>query len=114
MVKGHVTWEATMKKIIDGKRYDTETADLIASAESRHNRGDFKWGHETLYRTVEDQYFIAGEGHAMSRWAQALDGNSRGADSGLELLTDIEALEWCERNDIDADVIAEHFAIEDA
>ncbi len=103
-----------MRKIIDGKRYDTETAQRIASAESSCNPTDFGYWEETLYRTGKGAYFIHGEGGAMSRWSEPVGSNGRGGGEGIMVLSDAEAREWCESNEIDADVIAEHFYVEDA
>jgi hypothetical protein len=49
-----------MKKIIGGMSYDTETADLLASAEHGHEMSQ-AWWH--LYRTSQGAYFEVAAGH---------------------------------------------------
>lgn len=102
-----------MKKVIDGKVYNTETAELIADA-SYSYVSDFRYWEERLYKTKKGAWFLYGEGGAMSRWSVDCDGNDRGPGSGLRVLTEAEALSWCEGNDVDADTIAEHFEVEAA
>ena len=40
-----------MKRIIEGKRYDTEKAEVLATAGSNLGRRDLGWWSEALYRT---------------------------------------------------------------
>lgn len=101
-----------MKKVIDGKRYDTATAALIAEYE-HSDRSDFAWFDEALYRTKKGRFFLAGEGHANSRWAENY-GTTRGPGQGIIALSAEEALAWCERYNVDADTIANYFKIEEA
>lgn len=103
-----------MKQVIDGKRYDTETATLIAEASSSERYSDFRYWHEELYRTRKGAWFVAGKGGAMSRWSTPIESNGRGPGSGIEVLSEGEALQWCERHQIDADIISAHFQVEDA
>lgn len=103
-----------MKKIINGKRYDTDTATHIANASSNCGKSDFGWFDEDLYKTPRGRFFLAGEGHAMTRWATPLSGNGRGPGSGIIPLSQEEAREWCERYDVDTDVIEKYFDIEEA
>jgi hypothetical protein len=49
-----------MKKIIGGMSYDTETADLLASAEHGHEMSQ-AWWH--LYRTSQGAFFEVAAGH---------------------------------------------------
>jgi hypothetical protein len=50
-----------MKKIIEGKRYDTETAKLVASYENQYGRNDFNFYKGELYRTTKGNFFIVEE-----------------------------------------------------
>lgn len=102
-----------MKRVIDGKLYDTDKATCIASAESSCCKSDFGWWEEELYVTDKGRFFIAGEGHANSRWAEPC-GNMRGPGSGMIAMTKNEALEWCEQHRIAADTVSKHFEIEPA
>jgi len=105
-----------MKAILDGKRYDTATAILIAEASSDAPRSDFGWWEEALYRTPRSgAYFLVGRGHARSHYAVHLGGGSYGPGSKITALTPAEALAWCERHGL-TDAAEQHFGdlIEDA
>ena len=100
-----------MKKIINGKMYNTETAEKIATDESSCGRGDFNWYEETLYKTQKGNYFITGKGGPMSRWAQTVGQNSWSEGSGIETLSKQEALDWLERAG-ETEAIEKHFSAE--
>jgi hypothetical protein len=102
-----------MKKVIDGKVYDTKTAECIGNWDNGCYGGDFHRCEESLYKTKNGQFFIAGEGGAMSKYSQSSGENSWGGGEGMELLSEAEALAWCEDHDIDADDIAKHFKVQE-
>ena len=87
-----------MRKIIKGRMYDTETAEEIASAYSRANRGDFRWFEETLYRKKTGEFFLYGEGGPLTKYAEVGE-NGREKWSGEKFIPlDIEeAKRWCEK-----------------
>lgn len=101
-----------MKKVIDGKMYNTETATALAEADNpTAGRNNFRWWTETLFRSPKGQLFLAGEGGPMSRWSQlAVGGGSTGGE-GLALLTVGEARDWAERW-LDADQYTDIFQAE--
>lgn len=103
-----------MKKVIDGKVYNTETAECIAAWDNGIYGNDFRQCEERLYVTKKGAYFVHGEGGAMSRWSRPCGGNGSCGGSGIEVLTQEQALAWCESRGVDADVISEHFAVEEA
>jgi hypothetical protein len=82
-----------MKQIINGKKYDTDTATLLAGWSSHHNPGDFNGSHEELYRTGKGQYFLHGQGGALSQYSRPVAGGS-GWGERLELLTPEDAFNW--------------------
>lgn len=84
-----------MRKIIHGKRYDTATATKIASWHNGHFPNDFHHCEETLYRTAKGQYFLHGEGGALSAYA-VHHGNSRGAGEDIIVMDRNEARLWLE------------------
>ena len=92
-----------MKRIIEGKRYDTETAVKIAYWCNGLGDRDFNNCEEALYRTKNGKYFIHGAGGPMSRWAHSCGNNSYSGGSGIEALSPTEALEWIERHDLEVD-----------
>lgn len=101
-----------MKRIINGKVYDTETAIEVAEA----SRGcypqsrDFGDWRETLYQTKNGRFFLYGEGGAMTRWSQDCGNNMTSGSEGILAMDDLEALAWCETNEIDADKLTEFFS----
>ncbi len=97
----------TMKKIINGKVYNTETATLIANYHNNLGRGDFNFLDEDLYRTKKGAWFIAGEGGARSKYA-VYNGNFNAGGSDIETLSENEAYEWLEAHE-KTDIIEELF-----
>jgi hypothetical protein len=106
--------ECEPKKVINGKVYNTETATRVASYDNGLSHRDFGFCEEDLYKTKKGAWFLHGEGGAMSRWSRPVESNGRCGGSGIEVLTQAEALAWCEEHGVDADVIAEHFQVEEA
>ena len=91
-----------MKKIINGKLYDTTTAKEIASCYHGENTRDFHYYSESLYRKRTGEYFLAGEGGPMSKYAKSAGQNSWTGGESITPLTYSEATEWAER-EMDAD-----------
>lgn len=86
-----------MKKIINGKKYDTETATEIASGGTDGlSMSDFRYYEETLYRKKTGEFFLAGEGHGMTKYGSS-NGNTRGWGEAILPLTDDEAKAWVEQ-----------------
>ncbi|ODT72368.1 MAG: hypothetical protein ABS75_04480 [Pelagibacterium sp. SCN 63-23] len=103
-----------MKKIIDGKRYDTDTAELICLLSCDAYAGAWDWHCTTLYRTKNGAYFLEGFGEGGSMWGRKLyDCNEYVSGEGLRVLTSEEALHILEEND-ETDVIEKYFKVEDA
>lgn len=86
-----------MRKIIDGKSYDTGKAELIGEYESEFGRSDFKWFREELYRKRTGEYFIYGEGHAQSRYAKQAHG-MWGAGEAITPMSYDGARKWAEEH----------------
>lgn len=59
-----------MKKIINGKKYDTETAKKLGYWWNGLSSSDFKYCEETLYKKRTGEFFLYGEGGAMTTYAQ--------------------------------------------
>ena len=88
-----------MKAIIDGLRYDTETAEMIDEASARgYACNDFSYWSEKLYRTKKGNYFLAGEGGALSRYSEAFGQNGSTGGKKIIAIDADEAREWCERH----------------
>ena len=86
-----------MRRIINGKLYDTETATPLASASSPEGRSDYRYWAEDLYRSKRGAYFLHGRGGALSSWAESAGGNTRTGGEGIRVLTDEQARAWVER-----------------
>jgi len=84
-----------MIRVIDGLRYDTETAeeicDITPQGSRSMSRSDFRWEDTRLYRTRKGRFFVAGEGGALSQWAQPTGGNGSTAGEGLRPITEKQA-----------------------
>lgn len=103
-----------MKKIIDGKRYDTATAELICLLECDAYAGAWNWHSTALYRTENDAYFLEGFGEGGSMWGRKLyDCNDYVGGEGLRVVTKDEALSILEDNE-ETEVIEEYFQVVDA
>ena len=63
---------------------------------------------------IDNEHSIQGTGGAYSRWSRPCGNNGLSGGHGIQALTPTEALAWCEDAGIDADVIAQYFAVEEA
>ncbi|MBY5826314.1 MULTISPECIES: hypothetical protein [Rhizobium] len=101
-----------ISKIINGLRYDTATATEICSFESSVSQADFQYEETWLYKTPRGQFFLAGRGGAMTRWAQPVqDGRSGGR--GLVPVGVEEARAFAEDH-AGEEIVAQFFEIEEA
>lgn len=91
-----------MRKIINGKRYDTETAAEVGTWSNGYFGNDFAYESETLYRKRGGEYFVYGEGGARSRYAQARGTNSWIGGERIMPISYAEAAKWAEEH-LDAD-----------
>lgn len=99
-------------KIIDGRRYNTDTATAVASEYSYEGISDFRWFEETLYRTPKGAWFTCGGGNAMSRYSQPAGLNSwSGSRDVIRALSARDAQRWLTRNNA-TDALEEYFAAE--
>lgn len=86
-----------MKAIINGKKYDTETAEKIASWDNGLGYGDFNNMSETLYQKRTGEFFLHGEGGANTRYAKGNGSSSWGSSAIISF--DLEdAKEWMEKH----------------
>lgn len=100
--------EKAMKKIINGKLYDTETAKEIGSTHHGEGPRDFTYFAETLYRKRTGEYFLYGEGGPMTRYAVSTGQNSWSGGERIEPMSYSSAKEWAEKNMV-ADEYMEEF-----
>lgn len=102
-----------MRKIINGKAYDTETGKKIASKDNGYFCNDFNYSCETLYKTPKGGWFLHGEGGARSIYASSV-GRDCGYGHAIMTKTAEEAAEWLEQNDFTDEYEACFGAADDA
>ena len=91
-----------MKKIINGRMYDTETAEKIEEWDNGMYGNDFRACEETLYKKKTGEYFIHGSGGALSKYAVSCGNGSTGSSDIIPLTKD-RAKTWMEeKGDPDA------------
>ena len=103
-----------MKRVIEGKRYDTATAREIGAWWNGYPTSDFHYCEEKLYRTAKGNFFLAGEGGALSQYARS-HGDAKGSGEDITPLSREEAFQWAQEY-LKPEEYAEHFSdlIEDA
>lgn len=82
-----------MKKIIEQKMYNTDTATYIGNNSNNFSRKDFHYFSEDLYRKTTGEFFLFGEGHALSAY-RGQYGDSWGWGEAIVPLTEDEAKNW--------------------
>ena len=86
-----------MKQIINGKKYNTETAKELGTYSNSGSWNDFDHFRETLYLKRTGEFFLLGEGGPRTKYAYS-DGNTRSGGAKIIPLTIEEAKAWAERN----------------
>jgi hypothetical protein len=100
-----------MRKVIKGKLYDTETAQLIATWHDGYP-SDFRYTREALYRKRTGEYFLHGEGGAMSPYAKSCGQNQWMGGEVIRPLAYGEARMWMEQK-AEADGYESEFGLPD-
>lgn len=101
-----------MKKIIEGKSYDTTTARLVGESDNGRPVRDFDRLDEALYCKRTGEYFLYGEGGPATRYARQVERSAWTGGWAIMPLTRAEAMEWAERN-LDADEYEVEFGVVD-
>jgi hypothetical protein len=83
-----------MKKIINGKKYDTDTATKIYEYQNEYGYSDFRFIVETLYIKKTGEYFLHGKGGAMSKYCQPSGSNATCGGAEIIPLRGAEAFDW--------------------
>lgn len=86
-----------MKKVIDGKMYNTETAKKLGEFDNGRY-GDHDYMEEALYLTKSGAYFLYGTGGAMSKYAEASSNSNWTGGSIIQSMSLSAAKEWAEKN----------------
>lgn len=83
-----------MKKIINGKKYDTDTAKFLLSRSNNCN--GFSYCHEELYVKKTGEFFLHGEGDAMSKYSRSCGDNTWCGGEEIIPLTEAKAKKFVE------------------
>lgn len=87
-----------MKKIINGKVYDTETAKKVAFWSNNKSYSDFSYTEENLYRKKTGEFFLYGEGGPMTKYAESCGDNGWMYGDKIIPLTYESAQKWAEEH----------------
>ena len=101
-----------MKKIINGKLYDTEKAKNVGSWSNNLSYRDFNNMSETLYLKRTGEFFLYGEGGPMTKYAESVGQNSWTGGEKIIPLSAASARKWAEEH-LDADEYAAIFGMPD-
>jgi len=102
-----------MKRIIQGKVYDTETATEVASQYHGYG-GDFAAWREILYMTKSGTFFLHGWGSCRTEYAESTGQNSWSDGQRLIPYDKIQVMDWAERREVNPDLIAIYVKLEEA
>lgn len=101
-----------MKKIINGKLYDTEKAKCVGEWSNNRGYSDFSHVEEELYRKRTGEFFLYGKGGPMTQYAKSCGNNAWSGGSEIIPLTAGKAREWAEEK-LSVDDYAEIFGMPD-
>lgn len=87
-----------MKKVINGKVYDTNTAECVGEWSNGRYTNDFSYCSEDLYRKKTGEFFLHGDGGAMSKYAKSIGDNSWSGSEIIIPLSFESAREWAEEH----------------
>lgn len=87
-----------MKKIINGRLYNTETAKKCGEYEPNPYRSDFNWFCESLYQKKTGEFFLHGDGNAASPYSKSCGQNEWCGAEIIKPMSYSEAQEWAERH----------------
>ena len=87
-----------MKKIINGRLYDTDTATKIGNYTNGALPGDFHHFEEDLYQKRNGEFFLVGSGGALTKYGSYFEGESYSVRDTFIPLTVEEAKKWAEKH----------------
>lgn len=85
-----------MKRVMDGKAYDTATAEVVCELECSVEYGSFGWHDTALYRTQRGRFFLAGRKGGGSMWRRQVDSSTWGPGEGITAIDADEARSYME------------------
>lgn len=86
-----------MKRIINGKLYDTDNAEMICEYGYGY-QGDFGYVRRSLYKSSGGQFFFEYSGGPMSEYGKQSGPNEKSGSSGIELISETDAKDFIEAN----------------
>lgn len=86
-----------MKKIINNKQYNTETAKMLGRV-THGNYGDLNCTSEELYRKKTGEFFLYGEGGPATKYSVSVGNNNWSGGCDIIPLTYESAQKWAEEN----------------
>lgn len=86
-----------MKKIINGKMYDTDTATRIAAVTNGLTEYDGRYTFDELYRKKNGEFFLFSEGGPLSGYAKHIP-NGRTTGRFITPQSEGEAKDWVEKH----------------
>lgn len=84
-----------MKKIINGKLYNTDTAHKVGGRDNNIT-DNLYWTSETLYRKQRGEFFLHGEGGPSSKYAESIGQGSWSSGEKIIPLSYDAAQAWAE------------------
>lgn len=87
-----------MKKIINGKLYDTDTARELGVWSNTWDSRSWSYECETLYLKRTGEFFIHGHGGPQTKYAVSLDQNNWSSGEKIIPISREKAMEWAEKN----------------
>ena len=100
-----------MRKVINGRTYNTETSKRIGSWDNGIYGNDFRSCEEDLYKNTKGAYFLVGKGGPMSKYSVS-HGNDTSGGRELIPMTATEAQEWAESH-LDVEDYEAEFGIQE-
>lgn len=83
-----------MKKVINNRLYNTETAKVRGEWDNGRPYSDFGWCEETLYQKKTGEFFLHGAGGAASEYSEERGQNSWGSGERIIPLSVEAARKW--------------------
>ena len=97
-----------MKKIINCKMYNTETATYVDEYSNGNNYSDSSYYREVLFKKKTGEFFLYGKGGPMSKYIKRTGENEWTGGDAIIPLTEKAAREWVEEY-CDADTYCKCF-----
>lgn len=95
-----------MIKVVDGKRYNTETAEKVFGYWNGCSRSDFRFRTKKLYRTKNGAWFIHHDGGALTDMAVSVGNNGTGGSEDIEPVCITDAQAFLEAHSDDEEALA--------